>query len=338
MFGSFCADAMRRGVVAAGFLPAVLLTVAACSTPPDFSDGINSFSQAISAADATGKSLYTGAQKASQNQLMRALPQLLQSKATFTLNRACNRISVRDYTAGACTIDITDQNSVTTSFGQPGEAPPMDSLTNYASKLSAVVADQTCSALQTDATGIAASIGDIAKTAGRDISSQAGAISQIVSTVGCTAIAAEQLRILRTSTSAADGIIGDLAAKIADIDDRLYNIALDDAFQQANAPLLDLTIQAQSKAASLDREQSDIMQTLPLIAAIDQARLAPPKPTIVKIATLHHSLTEDLKSPTVTLARFQTDSQAFVNEVRSIASAAETLAHAKSGSAANSNK
>ncbi|MBV8653141.1 MAG: hypothetical protein JO255_16875 [Alphaproteobacteria bacterium] len=322
----------RRGVVA-GLFAVSGLAVAACSTPPDFSEGIDGFSQAIAAADATGKSLYTGAQKARQDILVRDLPRMLQQNAAFSLNPACDPAQMPDYKPGACTLDVTDQNTITARFGQPDDAPPMASLTRYAAQLSAVVADKTCGALQTDAAGIATSVGDIAKDGGHDVSAQAGAVSQIVSTIGCTVIAEEQLRILRASTSAADGIIGDLVVKIADVDDTLFKITLNNAYQQANAPLIDLAVARSKGTASLDQEQSDILQAIALAAAIDEARMTPPKPIILQIATLHHRLTEDLKAPTVSLARFQSDTQTFVTEVKAVASAAETLARPKNAPA-----
>jgi hypothetical protein len=324
---------MRRGVVVAGLFAVSVLAVAACSTPPDFSDGIDGFSQAVAAADATGKSLYAGAQKARQDILLRDLPQMLQRNSAFSLNPACDPAQMPAYKAGACTLDITDQNAVTAPFGPPIDAPPTDSLARYGAQLSAVVADKTCGALQTDAAGIATSIGDIAKDGGHDVTAQAGAISQIVSTIGCTAVAEEQLRILRASTSAADGIISELVVKIADVDDTLFKITLNNAYQQANAPLIDLAIARSKGTASPDQEESDIVQAIALATAIDQARTTPPRPVILQIATLHHRLTEDLKAPTVSLARFQSDTQTFVAEVKAVASAAETLAKSKNAPA-----
>jgi hypothetical protein len=333
MSGSSRVDATRHRGVVAGLFAVSALAVAACSTPSDFSDGIDGFSQAVAAADATGKSLYSGAQKARQDILLRDLPRMLQRNASFSLNPACDPAQMPEYEAGACTIDVTDRNAVTAPYGPPIAAPPTDSLARYGAQLSAVVADKTCGALQTDAAGIATSIGNIAKDSGREVTVEAGAISQIVSTIGCTAIAEEQLRILRASTSAADGIVGALVEKIADVDDTLFKIALNNAYQQANAPLMDLAVARSAGTASLDQEQSDIVQAIALAAAIDQARMMPPKPVILQIVTLHHRLTEDLRAPTVSLARFQNDTQTFVAEVKAVASAAETLARAKNAPA-----
>jgi hypothetical protein len=319
------AQAFRVGRLCRGILASGILGVAACGTPADFADGVNSFSQAVAAADNASQSLYSGAQKASRDLLLRDLPRIAADRIPVSLDPACDALQVKEYTPGSCTLQVGSA-----AYGQPGVAPPLGGLTRYAAKLAAVVADKTCATLRTDAQGLAATIGDLAKEAKADVTAQAGAISGIASVIGCAAVAEAQLDILRKATAAADPIIAQLVPLIIAADHVLYADALTDAYNQANmAAAAYNSARGSVTPADMDKARADLAQALTLTAAIDTARGAPPDAVIAKIATLHKSLTDDLHAPTVSLARFQIDAQAFLAEAQAIVTAADTLAKAK---------
>jgi hypothetical protein len=212
----------------------------------------------------------------------------------------------------------------------------MDSLTKYAAALSAVVADQTCASLQTNARGLATAVGDIATmTKAPAAAAAAGPISQIVAAAGCAAINDVQLRILKASTDAANPSIQILVPLIAAKYNELYMTALTEAHTQLLSSMTDYltaqnSYQKSKSPLDLDKEKSSLTKAISLAAAIDKAKSNPPGPVVLKVATLHQNLTSDLKSPTVNLKRVLNDAQAFVTEAASVASAADALTKANS--------
>jgi hypothetical protein len=134
----------------------------------------------------------------------------------------------------------------------------MDSLTKYAAALSAVVADQTCASLQTDARGLATAVGDIAtKTKAPAAAAAAGPISQIVAAAGCAAINDVQLRILKASTDAANPSIQILVPLIAAKYNELYMTALTEAHTQLLSSMTDYLTMKNGDLATLNALQSD---------------------------------------------------------------------------------
>jgi len=77
--------------------------------------------------------------------------------------------------------------------------------------------------------------------------------------------------------------------------------------------------------ADLDKAQSSLTQAISFVSAIDKAKSVPPGPVVLKIATLHQSLANDLKSPAINLKRILNDAQAFAAEATSAASAIDAL-------------
>jgi hypothetical protein len=130
----------------------------------------------------------------------------------------------------------------------------MDSLTKYAAALSAVVADQTCASLQTDARGTA--VGNIA-TKTKAPAAAAGPISQIVAAAGCPAINDVQLRILKASTDAANPSIQILVPLIAAKYNELYMTALTEAHTQLLSSMTDYLTMKNGDLATLNALQSD---------------------------------------------------------------------------------
>jgi hypothetical protein len=308
-----------------------LLAIVAC-TPADYSDGINGFSQAATAAANPGQPLETAAQQADQNQMLRNLANT--DPRTVLLASGCN-VSAGGYHPGDCTLTVGGNR-----VGHVGDIPATASLTKYAAALSAVVADQTCATLQTDAKELSTAASDIATKAGAAAAAAAaGPISQIVATGGCWAVDFEQLRILRTSTAAANPSVQLVIPLIASAYNELYMDALNEAHGRAMSSLVDYEkAQASYKKtgsqSDIAKEQSSITQALSFADAIDKAKSAPPGPVILKILTLHQNLTNDLQSPTINLKRVSNDAQAFVTEAASVASAAATLTKAFSPAAA----
>jgi hypothetical protein len=306
------------------FLLFGLTGLGAC-TAADYSDGINGFSQAVTAAAALGQPLAAAAQQAQKTQLLQSLATT--NPKTVTLDPGCLGINPTGYHQGDCSVIIG-----TAKMNYAGALPNMASLTKYAAALSAVVADSSCATLQTDAGGLATTVSDIAtKAGGKEAAASTGPISQIVAAAACSAIDAMQLRILRTATDAANPLIQKLVPLIADAYQLYYDTALNDAEKQTLVAMVAYqnaaALYGKSKsAADLEKESASLNQANTLAAAVDKARTSPsPGPVVAKIATLHQTLTEDLRSPTVSLKRVQSESQAFVTEANMLTSAAEAL-------------
>jgi hypothetical protein len=317
------------------FLLLGLTGLGACTTA-NYSDGVNGFSQAVTAAAALGRPLTAAAQQAEQTQLLQSLATT--DPRTVTLDPGCLGINPTGYHQGDCSVIIG-----TGKLNYAGALPNMASLTKYAAALSAIVADSSCATLQSDATGLAATVSDIATKAGvQEATASAGPISQIVAAAGCSAIDTVQLRILRTATDAANPLIQKLVPLIANAYQLYYDTALNDAEKQTLVAVVAYqnaaALYAKSKsAADLEKESASLSQANTLAAAVDKARTSPPPgPVVTKIAALHQTLTDDLKLPTVSLKRVQNESQAFVTETNAVTSAAEALqsASARAASAA----
>ena len=317
-------------------LVASLGELGAC-TAADYSDGINGFSQAVTAAAAFGQPLAMAAQQAEQSQLLQNLPTT--DSNTVKLGAGCIGVDPTGYHQGDCAVTIG-----ASKIGDAGALPDMSSLTKYAADLSAVVADTSCATLQTDAKGIATAVNVIAAKAGdKEAAASAGPISQIVGAAACAAIDAEQLRILRTATGAANPYIQKLVPLIADAYQQYYVTALNDAEKQTFAAMASYKnaaslYQKTKSAAELQAETSSLTQTATLAAAIDKAKTSPPGPVVTKIASLHQSLTDDLKSPTVNLKRVLNDAQTFVTEATAVTSAVEALQAASAPAATKPTK
>jgi hypothetical protein len=306
------------------FLLLGLTGLGACTTA-DYSDGVNGFSQAVTAAAAVGPPLAAAAQQAEETQLLQSLA--ITDPRTVTLDPGCLGVSPTGYHQGDCSVIIG-----TAKLGYAGALPNMVSLTKYAAALSAIVADSSCTTLQTDAIGLATAVGDIAtKAGGSDTAASAGPISQIVAVAACTAIDAMQLRILRTATDAANPLIQKLVPLIANAYQLYYDTALNDAEKQTLIAVVAYqnaaALYGKSKSpVDLEKESTSLTRANILAAAVDKARTSPPPgPVVIKIATLHQTLTDDLKSQTVSLKRVLNESHAFVTEANAVTAAAEAL-------------
>jgi hypothetical protein len=307
----------------------------ACSTS-DYADGDNGFSEAVAAAAALGQPLASAAQQAEQRQSLQMLPTT--NPMTVSLAPACIGVDTTGYHPGDCAVTIG---------GKPinaGVPPNIASLTKYAADLSAVVAATTCNSVQTASKGLATAASDIASNLGAtEAAAAAGPISTIVSAAACAAIDAEQIRILRTATLAANPLVKEAVPLIANAYQQFYADAINDAFNQTTAALGNYQIAARSykkskSAADLEKETTSLTQAQTFAAAIDKAKAAPqPGPLVSQIATLHQALTDDLQSPKINLKRVLADAQAFVTEATTVASAAQALNAALNSPASSTN-
>ena len=255
---------------------------------------------------------------------MQMLPTI--SPTTVSLAPACIGVDTTSYHAGDCAVTIG---------GKPisaGAPPNMAALARYATGLSAVVAATTCSSVQNASKGLATAVSDIAANLGNNVAAAAaGPISTIASVAACAAIDAEQIRILRTATVAANPLVKAAVPLIADAYQQFYADAINDAFNRTTAALGDYQNAARSyrkskSAADLASETASLTQAQALAAAIDKAKAAPqPGLVVANIATLHQTLTDDLQSPKINLKRVLADAQAVVTEAITAASAAQAL-------------
>jgi hypothetical protein len=296
----------------------------ACSAA-DYADGVNGFSQAVNAAAALGAPLATAAQQAHQRQMLQMLPNI--QPTTVSLSPSCIGVDPTGYHAGDCSVTIGG-----TRLDDAGVLPNMASLTKYAAALSAVVAATTCNSVATAANGLATAASGLASAAkGKAAAAAAGPISTIAGAVACSSIEAEQIRILRDGTAAANPLVKALIPPIADAYQHYYADAINDVFNQTTAALVAYQMAARryetsKSAANLREETTSLTQAAGFAAAIDKAKAAPqPGPVVMKIATLHQALTDDLHSPTINLKRVLGDTQALVTEATTVASAAEAL-------------
>jgi hypothetical protein len=300
----------------------VLAGLADCA-PADYADGVNSFSTAVDKANTAEQTLIIAYQ---QNTLDLTAAQVAKGNLSYGPPDLLKcRGNPGPYKAGDCMVQFG-------GAAAPITAGPssLTSLTQYAAMLSSVVTDNTCDSLNKDANGLAGSIGDIAKDARNPtLAAPASALGTIVAAVECGAIEAAQLNILRTATQAADPVIARIVPIVVDKDARLQSAAI-------NSAVVGQLSVAESRYDS-SRSAADLKQVVSLAKAIDQAQLSPPGPMIEKIAGLHHTLTEDLKSPKVTLTRVESDAKALIAEAGAVQTAVETLANAKSTPAGSGN-
>lgn len=283
------------------------LAVVGC-TPADYSDGINSFSQAVSQANTTEQTLATSEEKVVvANYVQHSAGQ----NAVVDLSKC--RANPGPYKAGDCVVEVGGKSPPT------AEPSSMAGLTKYAALLSAVVADKTCASLQSDATSIASSVSDMAKDAQEPaLGSTASPLATIVSTFGCLIIANEQLSILREATKDANPVIQKLVPLIAQNDQDMYLNILEDNLRQLN----DATV-----AYNISKSASDLAKVVSLTQTVDSAQASQPGPLISKLGTLHQSLTDDLAAPTVNLKTIENDAQALIADAKAVNSAVKTLAN-----------
>ncbi|HEY4172614.1 MAG TPA: hypothetical protein VGM42_06260 [Rhodopila sp.] len=267
----------------------------------------------------------TAAQQAHQRQLLQTLPRT--QPTTVSLSPSCLGVDPTGYHAGDCAVTIGGLR-----LNDAGVLPSMASLTKYAAALSAVVTATTCDSVQTAAKGLATAASDLASAArGKEVAAAAGPISTIASAVACSSIEAEQIRILRSGTAAANPLVKMLVPLIADAYQQYYADAINDVFNQITAALGAYQIAARDyekskSAADLQTETASLTQAEDFAAAIDKAKAAPqPRGVVNKIATLHQALTDDLQSPTINLKRVLSDTQALVTEATTVAAAAQAL-------------
>jgi hypothetical protein len=294
------------------------LAVAGCTTA-DYADGINSFSQAISQANTTEQTLTASEEKvAVANYIQHSAGQ----NAVVDLSEC--RGNPGPYKTGDCVVEVQGKS--------PPTAVPssMAGITKYGALLSAVVADKTCSSLQSDATSIASSISDMAKDAQQPaLSNAASPLASIVSTFGCLIITNEQLSILRASTKDANPVIQKLVPLIAQNAQDMYLTVLEDDLRQ----LSNATV-----AYNTSKSASDLAKVVSLTQAVDSAQASQPGPLISKLATLHQALADDLAAPTANLKIIENDSQAFVSEAKAVSSAIETLTELATPTTASAEK
>jgi hypothetical protein len=288
-----------------------LLTGLVACAPSDYTDGITAFSTAVDKANSAEQTLTTAYQ---QSFLDTTISQAGKGNLSYVAPdfNKCNGVP-GPYHAGDCAV----------RFG--GAAAPvkpetssMGSLTKYAALLSSVTTDKSCSTLQTDSKDIGTAIGGIAKALGNpEAAAAASAVATILSTIGCEAIEAMQLKILRNATAGANPIIKQLVPVIANKDATLQAFVINANVTQLSGIALDY-LKTNSTA--------DLKQMVTLTQAIDQAQLAPSGPVIQKLADLHQALTDDLASPNVTLKRVESDSQALIASAGTVETAVKSLA------------
>jgi hypothetical protein len=298
-----------------------LLLLAGCA-PSDYSEGINSFSQAISQANTTEQTLADSYEKV---EIANYIQHFSGQKAVVDFSK-CHG-TPGPYKAGDCVVEVQGISSPT--------APPssMAGLTKYAALLSAVVADKTCASLQSDATSIASSISNMAKKAQQPTLEKAASPSaSIVSTLGCLVIANEQLAILREATKDANPVIQKLVPLIARNDQDMYLTILEDNISQLDDATIayNTAVRAYQKsksASDLAKSASDLAKVVSLTHVVNSAQVSQPGPLISKLATLHQTLTDALAAPTINLKMVENDAQGFVADAKVVGSAVKILAN-----------
>ncbi len=294
------------------------LVVSACTTA-DYSDGINSFAQAVAQANTTEQALAASEQSVALSTYIR---QSVGQNAVVDLGK-CRGLS-GSYKAGDCVVEIQQKSPPT------AEPSSMSALMKYTALLSSVAADKTCSSLQTDATSLASAVGDMTKDAKQPgLANAAGPLTAIVSTIGCLAITNEQLSILREATKDANPIIQKLVPLIAKNNQDLYLNVLGDAVRQLD----DATV-SYNESKSL----ADLNKAVTLAKVVDNAQASQPGPLMAKLVTLHQSLTDDLAAPTVTLKSIESDAQAFSADAKNIEAAVGMLANPSAAVSASAKK
>ncbi len=302
---------VRLAVLACGLLALVGCTAA------DYATGVNSFSQAVSAANSAEQTLITATQQVNtRNAEVQAVS--TREKVFVDLTKCAplldqnNQNAKNAYKAGDCAVTAN-------GIPLPPKAAPSSfaSLTKYAAELTAVVNDKTCASVQTDAKGIASTIGTLAKDAGQpELAAAAGAIATIASTLICLDIQKTQLDVLKAATQSADPIIQKMVPIIADKDTQLYLIVRDD-----NVADLSAAADAYVKTPSAGSLATLISQA----QAIDKADQSGPGQLVLKIATLHTALTNELQHPHITWTVIVADTKTFITEAQAVQSAINSL-------------
>jgi hypothetical protein len=179
---------MQRASVPTVRLIALLisLTAQAACTPSDYADGITAFSTAVDKANSAEQALIATYQ---QNTLDQTAAQVAGGNLSYGRPDLVKcRGNPGPYHAGDCVVQFGGQAAPVTAGPSS-----LASLTKYAELLSSVVTDKTCDTLDTDAKGLATSIGDIANDARNpSLAVPAAALATIVSAIGCGVIETAQ--------------------------------------------------------------------------------------------------------------------------------------------------
>lgn len=290
------------------------LVGAGCATE-DYADGVDSFSQAISEASTTEQTLAASNEKVL---LADYVHDSAGHDAVVDFSK-CRGIP-GPYKAGDCAVEVN------------GKAPPtvepssMSSLTKYAAALSGVVADRTCSSLQSDADNIASAVTSMATDVKHpEMANNATPLATIVSTAACAAVGREQLAILREATKDANPVIQKLVPAIADKDQAMYMEILDEDLRQLAHAAPDY---------NTTKSASSLIQVIALTKAADAAQALQPGALIKNIGTLHQALTDQLQAPKVDLKTVAADAQALATQAATVRAAVDQLSQATATSAA----
>ncbi len=290
----------------------VAALLAGCQTS-DYSGSITGFSTATNALATSDSAIAQAAVAARTKQLEAYASDHPDAQVVFN-SQKCGGNS--GYKAGDCSISIGGMAVLT------GVDPATGSLVKYASALAAIINDKSTATLSTDVGNLGSAVQGLATTlnatgAATDI----GPAATIVGKLGALAVNARQLQILRQATTAADPLVQKLVPMIADRDEQLTRIAID---QQVT----DLGAMRTSFNHDPKRSVSDLAKMAQMAAAIDQAQTADTKAAVMKLAALHHKLTLNLTKPTISWGEIQSDGGALVQDLQTMATAEHSLAAA----------
>jgi hypothetical protein len=198
------------------FVLPLLMMLAGCMTA-DFADGVTGFSGAVTKVDNSETALARADQQAQMDQWSGMAGRAPRTAISADLVK-CN---ATPYQAGDCRLTATIVDSRGVKEKRPAPVTVVKSslpaLKAYSAQLAAVVADQSCATLKSNAKSLAGEVSDLAKLAGdAGFASRADPISTIAATVGCWQINRAQLQILKTATQTADPIVQKLVPVIAD--------------------------------------------------------------------------------------------------------------------------
>jgi len=301
---------MWRGWISVIQAAMLAVGLAACTTA-DYSSGVTAFSQAVTQADTTEQALATADQQAKLDQWLYHVERV-HDKPDLPDFAKCRALG-GGYRAGDCTVTFDGAPPPLTA-----DKSAMASLVKYAALLSSVVADKTCTSLTSDAKDLGTAVKDIAKDAGgSSLSAAAAPIATLAATGGCYFIAADQLRILRTATSAASDPVNQLVTLIA-ANSRLMQ---DDVLENTISELQDASLRY-----SESRSSAGLKLVVSLSQAVDGLQTSPAADVIIKkLGTLHQTLASDLASPKVDLKNVENDAQAFGTSMATVAASLDTL-------------
>lgn len=284
--------------------------LAGCATA-DFSDGVTAFATATTNIDNSETALAKADQQAQLDQWYAAAAGPPRMPASVDLGLCI----ATAYHAGDCRVTVTAPNPGGGSSLRPAPISPVESsmpaIKAYSAQLSAVVADQSCSTLKSDASSLATqvtSLAKLAKVADAAAIAAAGPIATVASTLGCWEINHAQLQILKTATLAADPYIQQLVPLIANKDRLMASDVADIRLNQLQQALLDY------RSAG----PTTLPQLVQMASAVDTARTGDFGAQINKLAKLHSDLKADLQNPKVTLKRIGADATALATDAQTL--------------------